>query len=133
MEVLRQNSQTIITILEVLLYDPLYVWTVTSAEANKRQTDDENDLSNLSSESQEGNLSSIITETVKPLLIVFIFSENATVNITAERALLRLREKLQGTELGHSTSIEHQVATLIQQAVDPANLCKLYCGWQAYL
>lgn len=56
MEVLRQNSQTIITILEVLLYDPLYVWTVTSAEANKRQTDDENDLRNLSSDSDEGKL-----------------------------------------------------------------------------
>ncbi|XP_018573379.1 serine-protein kinase ATM [Anoplophora glabripennis] len=112
MEVLRQNSQTIITILEVLLYDPLYVWTVTSAEANKRQTDDENDIRNLSSEIEE---------------------ENTTVNITAERALLRLKEKLQGNELGHSTSIEHQVATLIQQAVDPANLCRLFHGWQAYL
>lgn len=56
MEVLRQNSQTIITILEVLLYDPLYVWTVTSAEANKRQTDDENDLRNMSSESPEGKV-----------------------------------------------------------------------------
>ncbi|CAH1170506.1 unnamed protein product [Phaedon cochleariae] len=113
MEVLRQNSQTIITILEVLLYDPLYAWTVTSAEANKRQTDDEIDLRNLSN-----NLSE---------------EENVTVNVTAERALLRLREKLQGTELGHPTSIEHQVGTLIQQAIDPANLCKLFVGWQPYL
>ncbi|KAJ8960033.1 hypothetical protein NQ318_009470 [Aromia moschata] len=112
MEVLRQNAQTIITTLEVLLYDPLYVWTVTATEANKRQTDDENDL---------GNLSTIESD------------EDMTVNITAERALLRLREKLQGTELGNPTSIEHQVGTLIQQAMDPANLCKLFCGWQAYL
>lgn len=37
MEILRQNGQTITTILEVLLYDPLYVWTVSSSEANKRQ------------------------------------------------------------------------------------------------
>lgn len=55
------------------------------------------------------------------------------VNITAERALLRLREKLQGTEQGQSRSIEHQVGTLIQQAIDPENLCKLFCGWQAFL
>lgn len=53
MKVLRQNSQTIITILEVLLYDPLYAWTVTSAEANKRQTD-EDDLRNLTNSSEEG-------------------------------------------------------------------------------
>lgn len=55
MKILRQNSQTIITILEVLLYDPLYAWTVTSAEANRRQTDDDNDFMQLSS-SEEGNL-----------------------------------------------------------------------------
>lgn len=54
-------------------------------------------------------------------------------NITAERALLRLKEKLQGTEQGQQTSIEHQVGTLIQQATDPANLCRLFFGWQAYL
>lgn len=41
MEVLRSNSQTIITILEVLLYDPLYSWTVSSSEAYSRQRDDE--------------------------------------------------------------------------------------------
>lgn len=45
-EVLRLHYQTIITILEVLLYDPLYDWTVSTAEANKRQKDeqDETDL-----------------------------------------------------------------------------------------
>ncbi|KAG5880543.1 hypothetical protein JTB14_026776 [Gonioctena quinquepunctata] len=114
MEVLRKNAQTIITILEVLLYDPLYVWTVTSAEANKRQTDEDIQTGSLSSDSSSDE-------------------DNVTVNITAERALLRLREKLQGTELGHPTSIEHQVGTLIQQAIDPANLCKLFVGWQPYL
>lgn len=40
MEVLRQNSQTIITILEVLLYDPLYSWAVTPAEAYNRQQEE---------------------------------------------------------------------------------------------
>lgn len=53
--------------------------------------------------------------------------------MSAERALLRLREKLQGTELGYPRSIEHQVGTLIQQAVDPENLCKLFVGWQPYV
>ncbi|CAH1281058.1 unnamed protein product [Diabrotica balteata] len=110
MEVLRQNAQTINTILEVLLYDPLYAWTVTSAEANKRQTEEEDSVNTESTESPE-----------------------VPHNVSAERALLRLREKLQGTELGHPRSIEHQVGALIQQAVDPANLCKLYHGWQPYI
>jgi hypothetical protein len=48
--VLRLHHQTIITILEVLLYDPLYDWTVSTAEANKRQKDehDGSEMSNVS-------------------------------------------------------------------------------------
>lgn len=49
MEVLRQNSQTIITILEVLLYDPLYSWAVTPAEAYNRQQE----------ETVDGNISTV--------------------------------------------------------------------------
>jgi phosphatidylinositol kinase/protein kinase (PI-3 family) len=37
MDVLRQNQETILTILEVLLYDPLYAWTLTSEKAYKCQ------------------------------------------------------------------------------------------------
>lgn len=37
MDVLRQNKSTIVTILEVLLYDPLHMWTLTRKEASKRQ------------------------------------------------------------------------------------------------
>lgn len=37
MTVMKDNYQTIMAILEVLLYDPLYSWTVSVAEANKRQ------------------------------------------------------------------------------------------------
>lgn len=37
MEVLRQNKSTILTIVEVLLHDPLYSWALTSNQASKRQ------------------------------------------------------------------------------------------------
>lgn len=37
MEVSRQNKQTILTIIEVLLHDPLYMWTLNSSEVAKRQ------------------------------------------------------------------------------------------------
>lgn len=37
MEVLRQNKSTILTIVEVLLHDPLYAWTLSSSAASKRQ------------------------------------------------------------------------------------------------
>lgn len=44
MEVLRANAQIILTILEVLLYDPLYFWTLSAAEATKRQNEAPNDI-----------------------------------------------------------------------------------------
>lgn len=37
MEVLRHNKQTIVTIIEVLLHDPLYTWTLSSSEVARRQ------------------------------------------------------------------------------------------------
>lgn len=33
MEVMRKEQDSILTLLEVLLYDPLYVWTVTPQKA----------------------------------------------------------------------------------------------------
>lgn len=41
MDVLRKNAETIISILEVLLYDPLYSWTITPAQAYSKQFSDE--------------------------------------------------------------------------------------------
>lgn len=57
----------------------------------------------------------------------------AEVNKLAERALMRLQQKLQGLEEGVAMSIEGQVNLLIQTARDPNNLCRLYAGWQPYL
>ena len=33
MEVMRNNQEALLTILEVLLYDPLHVWTISPAKA----------------------------------------------------------------------------------------------------
>lgn len=38
MTVLRQNKSTIVTILEVLLYDPLYAWELTAKKAAQLQS-----------------------------------------------------------------------------------------------
>jgi ataxia telangiectasia mutated family protein len=129
------HHQTIITILEVLLYDPLYDWTVSTAEANKRQKDehDGSEMSNVSMYGgrDEGGFRGTWVFLREEFKRFFLLSTD--VNVTAERALLRLKAKLQGTESGKSTTVEDQVGTLIQQAVNPSNLCKLFHGWQPYL
>lgn len=42
LDVLRKNSEIILTILEVLLYDPLYIWTLTSDRMRKVQPTESN-------------------------------------------------------------------------------------------
>ncbi|XP_047109240.1 serine-protein kinase ATM-like [Schistocerca piceifrons] len=111
MSVLRQNQETILTILEVLLYDPLYSWSVTPKKAYNLQSNS----GSLGDETDAGEETS------------------NEVNKMAERALLRLRQKLHGTEEGSASSIAGQVNHLIQQAIDPVNLSRLYNGWQPYL
>ena len=50
----------------------------------------------------------------------------------ANRALLVLAAKLEGREEGAPLSVQGQVNTLIQRAMDPANLCAVFEGWAAW-
>ena len=52
----------------------------------------------------------------------------------ASRALSVLLRKLEGREEegGSSLALSTQVAALIQQATDPANLCRIYHGWSPW-
>ncbi|XP_058819589.1 serine/threonine-protein kinase ATM [Topomyia yanbarensis] len=112
MEILRNNNAPILTILEVLLYDPLYTWNVLSnKKAARRQMADmygEDDIN-------------------KP------DGSSTAVNISAERALLRINDKLNGREDEKFTSVEGQVERLIFAASSNLNLCQLFQGWQPYL
>lgn len=39
MEVMHQNQESLLTILQVLLYDPLYTWTISPLKAYSLQQD----------------------------------------------------------------------------------------------
>ncbi len=60
-------------------------------------------------------------------------SDSQSFNKVAERVLLRLQEKLKGVEEGTVLSVDGQVNLLIQQAMDPKNLSRLFPGWQAWV
>jgi len=108
MSVLRQNQDVIVTVIEVLLYDPCYHWTLTGEKAAQLQNQSTIENSNIND----------LTE----------------VNKLAELSLNRVRAKLCGMEeTGSASTINGQVNRLIQQARDPANLSLLFHGWQAYL
>ncbi len=111
LKVLRANKESILTILEVLIYDPLYNWSLTPAKAYKLQYGRE----------------------PGPALKAQWAQQMTNTNTLAERALLRVTQKLNGMEEGSHLSVQGQVTSLIQQATDPDNLALVYFGWQPYL
>ncbi|TSP46813.1 Serine-protein kinase ATM [Bagarius yarrelli] len=118
MEVMR-NSQ------EVLLYDPLFDWTMNPLKAFYLQQQDE-----------QAELNATLNPTPageEPETHRKPSSDSQSFNKVAERVLLRLQEKLKGVEEGTVLSVGGQVNLLIQQAMDPKNLSRLFPGWQAWV
>ncbi|KAL2851506.1 hypothetical protein BJY01DRAFT_117027 [Aspergillus pseudoustus] len=108
LEALRQESYSIMTILDVLRYDPLYSWTVSPLRMKKMQEQDAND---------------------GPPVLPGSTADNRSTNepSEADRALTVVAKKLSKT-----LSVTATVNELIQQATDEKNLAVLYCGWAAY-
>ncbi|XP_072809911.1 serine-protein kinase ATM-like [Vicugna pacos] len=122
MEVMRNSQETLLTIVEVLLYDPLFDWTMNPLKALylQQRPEDESELhSTLNAEDQECKRT--------------LSDTDQSFNKVAERVLMRLQEKLKGVEEGTVLSVGGQVNLLIQQAMDPKNLSRLFPGWKAWV
>ncbi|XP_058519931.1 serine-protein kinase ATM [Ochotona princeps] len=122
LEVMRNSKDTLLTIVEVLLYDPLFDWTMNPLKALylQQRPEDETEFQptpNADGQECKRNLSDI----------------DDTLNKVAERVLIRLQEKLKGVEEGTVLSVGGQVNLLIQQAMDPKNLSRLFPGWKAWV
>ncbi|CAG6005665.1 unnamed protein product [Menidia menidia] len=123
MEVMRSSQEAVLTIVEVLLYDPLFDWTMNPLKAFYLQHDEQQELNATLSSTMGGD---DIDNHRKS-------SDSQSFNKVAERVLLRLQEKLKGVEEGTVLSVGGQVNLLIQQAMDPKNLSRLFPGWQAWV
>ncbi|XP_052181201.1 serine/threonine-protein kinase ATM isoform X3 [Diospyros lotus] len=108
--VMRTNKEALLTIVEVFIHDPLYKWALSPLKALQRQkeTDDDLETSLDDSEEYEGNKD-------------------------AARALMRVKQKLDGYEEGEMRSVHGQVQQLIQDAIDSDRLCQMFPGWAAWL
>ncbi|KAK1637242.1 phosphatidylinositol 3 [Colletotrichum phormii] len=108
---LREETYSIMTILDVLRYDPLYSWSISPVRLAKLQggefsTDgDEGD-----EDGRKGKKGQQVNEPSE-----------------ADRALEVVRKKLSKT-----LSVTATVNDLINQATDLSNLAVLYSGWAAY-
>nr|XP_020455917.1 serine-protein kinase ATM [Monopterus albus] len=123
MEVMRSSQEALLTIVEVLLYDPLFDWTMNPLKAFYLQHDEQQELNATLSTTMGGD---DIDNHRKS-------SDSQSFNKVAERVLLRLQEKLKGVEEGTVLSVGGQVNLLIHQAMDPKNLSRLFPGWQAWV
>ena len=143
MHVLREHREDIMTILEVLVHDPLYNWSMTPEKAFRIQHGREPDEKTKRKWAQQRQviLFSSRNFRMKHLMFCSLFfwfdyqdeGGNVKNNKMAERVLLRVVQKLNGMEGGHHLSIEGQVNTLIQQARDPDRLSRVFPGWQPYI
>ncbi|RAL14631.1 DNA-binding protein kinase TEL1 [Aspergillus homomorphus CBS 101889] len=110
LDALRQESYSIMTILDVLRYDPLYSWTVSPLRLKRMQ--DAQDAAD---------------EDGPPVITGNMDQRSANEPSEADRALTVVAKKL-----GKTLSVTATVNELIQQATDEKNLAVLYCGWAAY-
>ncbi|XP_072528166.1 serine-protein kinase ATM-like, partial [Salminus brasiliensis] len=125
MEVMRSSQEVLLTIVEVLLYDPLFDWTMNPLKAFhlQQQQDEQAELNATLNPTPAGEEPEAYRKA----------SDSQSFNKVAERVLLRLQEKLKGVEEGAVLSVGGQVNLLIQQAMDPKNLSRLFPGWQAWV
>jgi ataxia telangiectasia mutated family protein len=105
LQVLRDEHDILFTLLDVFRYDPLYTWTVSPLK-----------MVNLQRDEDQGNDAQLYR------------SSQSEENDEAGIALFGIRKKLSA-----SISVEGQVQELINQAMDPRNLCRMFPGWQAWI
>lgn len=136
MRVLRSESPSVLTILEVLLHDPLYRWMLSPLAARQRQQEEEKAGDGNGGGGRRGSGAAALAAAAAAADNEALVVEDAGVGEdAAQRALARIKHKLQGyvDPNGDAMSVEGQVKLLINQARDPENLCKLYPGWAPWL
>jgi ataxia telangiectasia mutated family protein len=110
MDALREDKDSIMTLLNVLRYDPLYTWTLSPLRA-KRMQDAQDGIHNAKDvEAAESSKAKLEAEGGE-----------------AGRALAVVEKKLSKT-----LSTAATVNELIQQATDEKNLATLFAGWAAW-
>ena len=110
LEALRNESYSIMTILDVLRYDPLYSWSLSPLRVKKMQ---EQGDERGAAPGVDGDGKGVGKRDDEPG--------------EADRALTVVKKKL-----SKSLSVQATVNELISAATDERNLAVLFCGWAAY-
>jgi len=127
MKVLRSNRDALTTIIAVLVHDPILKWAV----GGRRQNADVTKSLGLPDAFRHITYSGLIQLANDGDFPKDVPSDEG--NLDAERALMRVKQKLDGYEDGELRSIEGQVQQLLHDARDPHKLAVMYAGWAAWV
>ncbi|CCL98610.1 uncharacterized protein FIBRA_00612 [Fibroporia radiculosa] len=108
LRVLRDQSELILTVLEVFKYDPLHSWTASELKVKRAQGSNETSVQ-LTGEAMR--------------LAIGIDMASGTADEAADRALSAVNRKLDKT-----LSVEYVVNELVAEATDLGNLAQMYHG-----
>jgi ataxia telangiectasia mutated family protein len=139
--VLRARHQALMTILEVFVHDPLMNWALSPTAALRLQKADEDsqpEYTRRRSLDAELVVATAAGSSSPPMPPPPVSpppppEPSSRGNKDAERALQRLKAKLQGLEYGDALSVEGQVNQLIVEAEDSSRLCQMFPGWAPWL
>jgi ataxia telangiectasia mutated family protein len=121
MDTLREERESIMTLLNVLRYDPLVNWSVTPTKAKRMQEGgQESRAGTVAPGGTPADEAAVVHESVKK-------RESEEQAGEAGRALSVVEKKLSKTLSTRAT-----VNELIQTATDVGNLAVLYMGWASY-
>ena len=136
LRVLRENKETLLTILEVMTNDPLYKFLVSPVQKKKTQKDagggDEDGDTEDEAEDENGvEVHEGLGQTLQASEGMLGGEDD---NEAARRALAKIGSKLRGYEENtpESLSVEGQVQLLISEARSLENLSRLYFGWSPW-
>ena len=119
------HKDALLTVIGVVVHDPLYNWQMTPVKARKRQQDIEDDDAAAAAAAAAADDQAAAGGGGGVRLG----------NADAERVVLRVRQKLEGldTSEGEPRGVVGQVAGLLADAQDPEKLARMYVGWAAWM
>ncbi|KAL3320565.1 hypothetical protein Ciccas_000731 [Cichlidogyrus casuarinus] len=126
LETLQSSGEVIVTLLQVLLHDPLYAWCLTPSRLLDLERRRMEKLSSDPSLSMSLYSSSFIGGSFPGG-----DSSNNT-NQLARKVIITVRERLQPPAPG-KIGVSAQIEQLLGQARSYENLSRMYYGWQSYM
>lgn len=136
LQALRSHKEALLTVVEVVLHDPMYKWQMTPVKAQRRQQDPiAADGGGAAAATPAGPAAGAASSGAASSAGGPAGSGAAAIgNADAERAVLRVKQKLEGQDVegGVAMSVAAQVGKWLQSAQDPDRLCRMFVGWAAW-